>query len=403
MAETAALATGGLSHGIGRKPGVQQGILAIVTMFLPTLAFISLPATLPKLLEHFADFPDANLLVPVIVTAPALCMALLAPVAGVIADLYGRRRILLAAILIYTVCGLIPMVVDDLRLIVYSRVGLGIGNAALLTLGATLIGDYFVDPDRRRWLAINGVAGAILATLAMLAGGVLADISWRGPFFLYAAGIPLFLFALYALWEPESPPVASGNGEAAPFPWSFLSLASAITVVAATLFFVQPVHIGLVLAQTGLTSSSEIAVVASLASIGVPLGSLIYGRLSAQPVSLLLGIIFGFYAVGLVGIGVSGSYVLVGFASFPQQMGNGMLIPALIHWVQGRAAFAVRARAMGIWTTAFFAGQFACPWIVSLTGAHLGGLQPAMLAIGLVSGLLMIAALFVRFGTRASK
>src|SRR5512143_1342740 len=97
----------------GREAGAAQGLPLIFLSLLPTMAIVSLVPNLPQLFAHFADVPHANLLVPMIITLPSLCIALFSPFAGAIADRWGRRRLLLVATLFYAVVGVLPVLLHD--------------------------------------------------------------------------------------------------------------------------------------------------------------------------------------------------------------------------------------------------------------------------------------------------
>ena len=77
-----------------RKAGPWQAWIVILINQLPMMAIVALMPALPTLMAHFAGMPNSDLLVPMILTAPGLCIALCAPFAGVLVDKYGRRRLL---------------------------------------------------------------------------------------------------------------------------------------------------------------------------------------------------------------------------------------------------------------------------------------------------------------------
>ena len=73
--------------------------------------------------------------------------------------------------------------------------------------------------------------------------------------------------------------------------------------------------------------------------------------------------------------------------------GNGLLLPSLLTWALSSLGFEQRGRGTGVWTSAFFIGQFVCPLVVlALTGA-IGGLGSALAVLGAVS---LVAAAVVR-------
>jgi MFS family permease len=382
-----------------RRAGLVQGALAMLMACLPLVALMGLPPAMPKLLAHFSGTPGAAVLTPLVATAPGACVALLAPAAGLLADRIGRRKTALAALALFIVSGLAPLVLDGLWLILASRLVLGVANAALLTIGTTLIGDYFEGETRRRWLAINGVAGSLLISLAMLAGGVLAERGWRGPFLLDLLAVPVFVLALFQLFEPAQHhhPAPETASLAGPFPWRSLGVLAATTLAGSVLFYAEAVQIGLVLDAAGLRSSSLIAAIGAAASIGYPLGSVVFCRLARTwPPAAMSTMAWLLIGAGLVGLGALPDYRAIGLCAFVQQVGGGVLITLLIHQCYERFPFRYRARSMGVWAAFFFAGQFASPLLVSAAGAPLGGLRPAISALGVFALLLaaLVAAAF---------
>src|SRR5689334_12107155 len=97
-----------VSAGLPRRPGPPQGITIAVAAFFPIMAIISLAPAVPSILWHFQDAPQAPTLVPLLVTAPGIMVALLSPVAGWAADRFGRRPLIIAATFLYGVLGIAP-------------------------------------------------------------------------------------------------------------------------------------------------------------------------------------------------------------------------------------------------------------------------------------------------------
>lgn len=168
-----------------RHAGVPQAAVLLAAVTLPVMGVISLVPVVPALQAHFADVPGANYLVPIALTIPGMCIALLSPFAGMLADRFGRRQLLLTALAFYGLFGLLPLLLDSLPLIIASRFGLGVTEAVIMTVTTTLTGDYFKEEERQKWVAAQAVAGSLAATLLFLAGGALGDLGWQAPFYLY--------------------------------------------------------------------------------------------------------------------------------------------------------------------------------------------------------------------------
>ena len=109
---------------------------------------------------HFAEVPGSAVLVPVVLTLPALVIALLAPFAGIIADRLGRKPLLLASMLLYVLCGVLPLWLESLPAIVLSRAGIGLAEAGIMTCCTTLMGDYYSGARRERFVAMLDLVAA---------------------------------------------------------------------------------------------------------------------------------------------------------------------------------------------------------------------------------------------------
>lgn len=386
------------SHGTGRgHRDTIKGVILVLVQALPIMAVVSLFPAMPRLFEQFGDAPNAAFLIPMIITVPSLCIALLSPVAGWLVDRVGRRPVMNAALALYCVTGLAPVFLNDLGAIVVSRALLGVAEACIVTVASTLIADYFGE-GRYRWLAWQSAIGSIFGTVLIALGGWLADFSWRGPFCIYVAVAPLLLMSILFLDEPKPSVQPAELNPAAPvlsFPWRAAAIVGLVSLVASTLYYIEPIHIATVLQSTGAGSTTRIGLIQAATSVAYILGALLYRRLHACSIGLLLGLAGGLIGIGMIGIGFAATWQAAALWAVPQQLGAGMVIPSLIAWAQSRMPFEQRGRAMGIWATFFFSGLFLCPTLVTITTSHAGDLSSAIWILGAVT--VAAAALSVAF------
>ncbi len=75
---------------IPREAGAVQAMLLMLAALLPIMGTLTMLPVMPILFSHFAAQPHAQLLVPMIITLPAVSMALLAPLAGVAAGFVAQ-------------------------------------------------------------------------------------------------------------------------------------------------------------------------------------------------------------------------------------------------------------------------------------------------------------------------
>ena len=383
----------------------QQGCILVAAGFLPIMAIIAISPTLPTLLAHFRGVMNPQIVVPLLITVPSACIALLSPFAGVVVDRFGRRRLMLFSMALYGSGGLIPFLADSLSGVIASRVVIGIAEAGILTVTNTLLADYFDEASRHRWLTIQGVCGAILGSLMTACSGYLAAVGWQWPFAVYALAFPIFLAALFYLYEPAArSPVAPPQAEvdvgasrpAGAFPTRRAVLICGVTAVLAVIYFVQIINFSLVLKGLGVDDPRRIGLAMALPTLGVPVGSLLFKFSTRLGTARQIALVLALYAVGLTGIGLAADYrVALGFA-FLQQIANGIVVPVLIAWVAGSYAFLHRGRGMGLWASSFFLAQFLSPACVALMKLGTGDLQGAFTAFGLLSALLCLAVFLGR-------
>jgi predicted MFS family arabinose efflux permease len=195
-----------------RQADWRQGWILVISGFLPVMAIIALAPTLPTLLGHFRDVPNAALMVPLLITAPSACIALFAPGAGVIADRFGRRPLLLwtaAGAAIGHVLTAWALAVHSYPLFLAARFGTGLleGQGAIVR---AMLADRLEAPLRNHALSwLNGCF-----TLGWLFGPLLAGLTIgfgiTVPFYI-AAGALLLGTVLVAITLRREP-VVHGPG-----------------------------------------------------------------------------------------------------------------------------------------------------------------------------------------------
>lgn len=375
-----------------RQAGLPQSLLLLLGSCLPVLGAVLLAPVLPRMQEHFVDVPGAMVLVPIVLTLPALVIALLAPFAGVIADRLGRKPLLLVAMFLYAVCGVLPLWLDSLQAIVLSRAGIGLAEAAIMTCCTTLIGDYYNGARRERIIALQMVATSLSAAAFMAIGGAMGESGWRAPFALYAVGLIFLPLMAKYLWEPAVQHVEE-NGEKAVakrFPWASLTWFYVLAALAGVSLLIVPVQAGYLLNLLHVDAPQQIGMTMGANQLGVLAGALAFRVLGAVPGhrQLLLG--FGIVGVGGMLMAMAGSHSLVVVAVLINGLGIGLLLPLLITWIMSQVDFSQRGRAIGLFTAAFFAGEFISPLVVlAITGG---------VAVNLPMALAVIAALQLLVG-----
>ncbi|MGA1835882.1 MFS transporter [Herbiconiux sp. 11R-BC] len=378
----------------GRTAGSVQGILLLIGSCLPVLGAVLLAPILPTLTGVFASVPGSEALVPLIVTIPALMIALIAPFAGAIVDRVGRKRLLVVALIVYAVLGTAPLYLDSLPGIVLSRVGVGITEAAIMTCCTTLLADYFVGARRDKYFGLQTVVTSLAATAFFVIGGALGANGWRTPFWLYAVSLLLVVPVALLIWQPRMQKTGADRAKLPPIPWRALALPLIVSLFGGLMFYSLIVELPYVLAGLGVTEVSTIGAVTAAASLATAIGAILFRWIARFQARRLLPLALGLGGVGLVIVWFAPSIPVAIIGAVITSFGNGILLPTLLTWAVSGLAFEQRGRGTGLWTGFLFFGQFACPLVLLALQAPLGSLPAALGALGIASLVIAVALAF---------
>jgi MFS family permease len=402
-----------ISHALstGRKATATQGWTLASANWLGAVAASVLAPVLPKIAQHFQSDPHVDVMVSLLATLPALFVAIGAWPAGLLADRFGTRLVLLVGVGTYGFVGCAPMVLNSLLGIVITRAGVGISEAIIMVCTTALVADYFHGNERERWLAVQTGGGGAVAVLMIALGGMLGQGSWRFPFIMYGVACILFLLCLFKTWAParhEKIPVknagiegalsASPRSETAKYNWGPVAVISIITLFSCISFFVMMIQLSFILTERGVTDSKTIGLGCAAAVLFMPLGSVLF-KLVRLPVAGKLTVSFTLSAVGFFVLALSHSFLFTEVGAAINGLGSGMVLPTLITWVLSKLTHEVRARGTGIWQTAVFLGQFLSPLIVLFLKNTLGSRDKAVLVFAIALSIAAIAALVSYIGT----
>lgn len=378
-----------------REAGLMQSLLLLLGSCLPVLGAVLLAPVLPRMQAHFAEVSGSAVLVPIVLTLPALMIAVLAPFAGMIADRLGRKPLLLASMALYVLCGVLPLWLESLPAIVASRAGIGLAEAGIMTCCTTLMGDYYSGARRERLFALQMVATSLSAAVFIALGGFLGQNDWRTPFALYAVGLIFLPLMAWQLWEPQ-PRVPMAATLAQPvkraFPWRALTPMYALALLAGLSLFIVPVQAGYLLNLLHVDAPQQIGMTMGANQLGVLVGALSFRLLSGLRSQHLLLIAFGLAGAGGLLMAGANSHVQVVVAVLVNGLGIGLMLPTLITWIMAQVGFEQRGRAAGWFTAAIFAGEFVSPLVVLAITAGAVSVLPQALAV--IGWLQLVVALF---------
>lgn len=160
----------------------------------------SIAPALPKMANVLEVSNERIGLLITVFTVPGM---FLTPFLGVFADRIGRKAILVPSLFIFGIAGTACAFATDFTWLLILRFIQGIGGASLGALNVTLIGDLYDGNRRATAMGYNGSVLSVGTAAYPAIGGGLALLGWFYPFFLALLAIPVGLFVLAKLDNPE--------------------------------------------------------------------------------------------------------------------------------------------------------------------------------------------------------
>jgi EmrB/QacA subfamily drug resistance transporter len=163
--------------------------LTVLTLALPTMS-VSLHASTSDL-QWITD-------------SYSLVLAALILPAGLLGDRYGRKRVLLIALVLFGASSAACAYATSVGELIAARAVLGIGAAAIFPLALSVLPVLFSPEERQK--AVAAIAGATMLSFPIgpIVGGYLLSHFWWGSVFLINVPIVVIAVAAVALLMPES-------------------------------------------------------------------------------------------------------------------------------------------------------------------------------------------------------
>lgn len=380
-----------------RKTTIKAVLLLSSTLTVMSGATIA--PSLPQMSEVFAHTPYAAFLSRLILTIPALFIAMCSPFAGYIIDRFGRLRLLLASVLLYAVAGTSGYFLNSLYVILVGRAFLGIAVAGIMTTLTTLIGDYFEGEERSQFMGHRGAFIALGGVVFVGFGGILADIGWRMPFLIYLFSLLIFPLVYFYLPEPTAV-LAEEQVDPSIDDYSKKKVQAiyAIAFISMVTFYMVPVQIPFLLKEMGVEKNVMAGLAIVTATLSAIVTSMNYQNLKRRFSYIKM------YAIAFLLMGIA--YLIISFSVTYAQvivglilcgLGLGIMMPNASLWLLSFAPEHRRGRIIGGLATFIFLGQFCSP-VIAQPLASISSLHTVFGACGVF--MLLLSGAFAWGGER---
>lgn len=373
------------------------------------LAPLGVPLVAPALPVIRDAFGLTDAQASLLVSTYFLVGIFVSPFIGLLADRIGRKRVLVPALIVFSLTGLAGYLAPNYLTLLALRAVQGTAAAALFVTTVTVIGDTFEGARRNAVLGANVAALSLGAALFPILGGVLAAVAWNAPFLAYGLVLPVALFALWGLDDSSTErheTTSEGQGTTNRGWFSYLQgvmlvLTPAMGGLLATAFLTEFLLFGalitvlpfLLTATYGLTPL-YIGLIITASEAGAVLAASVSGRLARILTnSQLVGFGFVGYGIALAGVYLAPSPAFVALAVLVFGLGFGISMPAVDAAVSDLVSRDYRAGLLGLRNSTAFLGRATGP-VVFAAAATVAGYRPLM-AIAAVGVLAVAIAVIV--------
>ena len=330
----------------------------------------------PAIPDILAEFGVESARSGLLVAAGSIAGIFVAPVAGLLADRFGRRIVLASCLGIFGLFGGLAAFAPTFEVLLLARLFQGVGSAGLINLAVVLIGDHWTGSERTHVIGRNTAVLTVgLAAMPLLSGAVTEVAGWRVTFGIYTVAL---LTAVAAWWildggrRAEPVRVVDQVRDAAFVLRKPILLATTgagflvFTIIFGLFLTVVPVHLaevfGMEAGARGLIISLP-AITSTLAAFNL---ARITSRISARTIVVTSAIGF---VVAFTTIGAAGAIALIVVAALVYGASEGALIPMLQDLNISAAPEEHRASVIAIWVAFARMGQTLGPLV---SGAMLG-------------------------------
>lgn len=327
-----------------------------------------------------------------LVTVPALGVVASAFLFGKLIDRKGARFTCSVGLLCYGLLGMLGILMPDVYSLLIDRFLLGVATAAVMTSSTALISDFYEGHKRLRMVATQGMAIEVGGIIFLSMGGFLAELSWQGPFFIYAIAFVAWLWLHYFV---TSVPVKGSNADAeaqegaAKHPGSVRPVIL-LSFLAMLIFFSGIVALPALLQVTLGFSKSFTGNFLAFISLSAVITAGVMPRITkAITAKGSLSVAFCCHAAAFMLFATLNDLPCMILAALLMGAGFGLTIPLLNHLTVERSRAEERGRNLGLYSMATFGGQF----ISSLTTTFVSGAT----SFFIVAGLAVVALLLVLF------
>ncbi len=380
------------------KSGIEKNMIIIFGVTLiAVMGIASITPAFPGIIRYFGISTQQ---VGWLIAAFTLPGVFLTPVAGIMADRFGRKLVLVPSLFVFGIAGFLCSFMHDFHSLLIFLFIEGIGASGLSSINITLIGDLYSGEKRTALMGYNASILSIGTAAYPTLGGFIAAFGWNYIFYLPLLAIPLGIFVLFGLNNPEPKDHQKLNeyfrriwqSINQPSVWGLFLVNLLLFVI---LYGAYLTYFPILLSERLQASSVHIGLLMSIMSLVTATTSSQLGRLNRMFKSrVLLMTGAGFYFLSMISLLFAGSWLQAVGSVVLFGLGHGLMVPSVQNLLVSFTTIKERAAFMSFNSMVLRIGQTIGPLLVgifytigNLQGAFMAGASVALITLLVIAGM----------------
>jgi len=387
--------------------GIEKNMVIIFGVTLiAVMGIASITPAFPGIIKYFGISTQQ---VGWLIAAFTLPGVFLTPVTGVLADRFGRKLVLVPSLFIFGIAGFLCSFMRDFHSLLVLLFVEGIGASGLSSINITLIGDLYSGEKRTALMGYNASILSIGTAAYPALGGFIAAFGWQHIFYLPLLAIPLGIFVIFGLNNPE-PKDHQTLSEYFRRIWKSINQSSVwgLFIVNLLLFVIlygaYLTYFPILLSERLQATSVHIGLLMSVMSLITAIMSSQLGRLNRllrARTLLLVGV--SFYLLSMLSLLFANAWWQAAVSVIIFGLGHGLMVPSVQNILVGYTTIKERAAFMSFNSMVLRIGQTLGPLVVGIFYS-IGGLQGAFLTgVGVAVIMFLVISVLVRISVVSPK
>ena len=307
-----------------------------------------------------------------LITLPSLGVVLFAPIIGRLLNKIGTLKLLGLGLIPYAFLGLIGAFITNDYLLILDRILLGAATVAVQISVTAYIAELFTGEDRIKMIAWQGMSIELGGVVFLAIGGVLGEIYWQFPFYIYLVALLCLILVVVTLPKPNNnskekqvTSLEENNIK------SKVKLIFVVSLLAMMLFFIGFVTLPLFLPKLFGFSQSETGYLMSLISVVAIITASQMPKM-VKNLGDYKTVAFGFlfFAIGYLLLATTTSLTFLILTVIFIGIGFGFTIPLLNLMMIEASSIQNQGKNLGLFSIGVFGGQFLSTFIEYVSGNY---------------------------------